>query len=67
MNVTFAAGELSGSAIYCVVFEAREAEEGFTTVLQTEPVMKLQHFAKNNQPTHGKFTILRQGILEERQ
>ncbi|KAK3166887.1 hypothetical protein OEA41_010012 [Lepraria neglecta] len=28
-----------------------------TTVLQTEPVMKLQSFAENNQQTQGKFTI----------
>ncbi|MCJ1401014.1 Cytoplasmic glyoxalase II [Xylographa trunciseda] len=28
-----------------------------TTVLQTEPVMKLQSFAENNKETQGKFTI----------
>ncbi|KAI4251481.1 MAG: hypothetical protein LQ352_004825 [Teloschistes flavicans] len=28
-----------------------------TTVLQTEPVKKLQAFAENNQQTQGKFTI----------
>ncbi|KAL8946701.1 MAG: hypothetical protein Q9222_006935 [Ikaeria aurantiellina] len=28
-----------------------------TTVLQTEPVKKLQSFAENNQQTQGKFTI----------
>ena len=28
-----------------------------TTVLRTEPVMKLQSFAENNQQTQGKFTI----------
>jgi len=28
-----------------------------TTVLKTEPVMKLQSFAENNQQTQGKFTI----------
>jgi len=27
------------------------------TVLQTEPVKKLQAFAENNQQTQGKFTI----------
>ncbi|MCJ1418852.1 Cytoplasmic glyoxalase II [Xylographa parallela] len=27
------------------------------TVLQTEPVMKLQSFAENNKETQGKFTI----------
>ncbi len=67
MNVTFAAGELLGSAVCCVVFEIREAEEGLGTVLHTEPVMKLQHFAESNQQTQGKFTLLRNGILEKRQ
>ncbi|KAL8656746.1 MAG: hypothetical protein Q9226_002560, partial [Calogaya cf. arnoldii] len=28
-----------------------------TTVLQTEPVKKLQTFAENNQQTQGKFTL----------
>ena len=28
-----------------------------TTVLQTEPVQKLQSFAENNRETQGKFTI----------
>ncbi|KAL8930703.1 MAG: hypothetical protein Q9208_000574 [Pyrenodesmia sp. 3 TL-2023] len=28
-----------------------------TTVLQTEPVQKLQAFAENNQQTQGQFTI----------
>ena len=28
-----------------------------TTVLHTEPVMKLQSFAENNKETQGKFTI----------
>lgn len=28
-----------------------------TTVLQTEPVKKLESFAENNKQTQGKFTI----------
>ncbi|KAI4168423.1 MAG: hypothetical protein LQ343_006432 [Gyalolechia ehrenbergii] len=35
----------------------RQNVKFLTTVLDTEPVKKLQAFAENNQQTQGKFTI----------